>query len=405
MTKNHKTSGTAKSRSWNIFLRYAVYYATLYAPAGLILPFLGAFFQNRGISPASIGMLLMVTSIASVIASQLAGYVVHVFGRARLALIILHTMTIISYIALGSAHEFVTVTACFSSSSFFLTGAISIANGLSINATRGAGFGFAAVRSSGSISALLVTLISGMIITHFTIDAFPYVLAAVTMPQLLSVLFLPDGEFTESARDSAPVSVLLTTPSAIMTIVANSLLWASHAGIVLYASMIWLRAGVSFETVGWLNAVSIFSEIIGMMVSVSLLIRFPRPTLIFLICCGIAVIRWLFTGFSPFDLWGVAALQMLHGVTYAIGRIAGFEILAGRLPRRYDVLAHGVQAGSSSFFYSLGALIAGSLFEQGAAVLFSAMAGIAITSASIALLSDRKSETSPSRCSMSALTE
>jgi PPP family 3-phenylpropionic acid transporter len=108
-----------------------------------------------------------------------------------------------------------------------------------------------------------------------------------------------------------------------------------------FLGVLWTDQGVTAVMVGALIAFSAVVET-GTFVAFKTLLRRFKPTTLILISCLAGVVRWSGLALSP-PLEVLFLLQVLHGLTYAVGFMACTNLIA-------DLASEDVAAEAQSFF-------------------------------------------------------
>lgn len=109
-----------------------------------------------------------------------------------------------------------------------------------------------------------------------------------------------------------------------------SLIQSAHAYYYNLGSNVWLGQGVGGEYIGALWSIGVAAEVVLLLGSGVLFVRWTPGALILLGGCG-AIVRWTITGFAPPLEW-LFVLQTMHALTFAATHVGILRFLAEEVP-------------------------------------------------------------------------
>ncbi|MBC7801687.1 MAG: MFS transporter, partial [Gemmatimonadaceae bacterium] len=115
-------------------------------------------------------------------------------------------------------------------------------------------------------------------------------------------------------------------------LLASALIQGGHAAYYGFATLHWRAAGIPDATIGLLIALGIVAEV-ALFVWGRRLVERLGPVRLTVLAAGGSIVRWTATAFVT-DIGGLAAIQMLHALTFACQHLATMQILRGMDPRR-----------------------------------------------------------------------
>src|SRR5260370_7334765 len=124
-------------------------------------------------------------------------------------------------------------------------------------------------------------------------------------------------------------NALLREPGFLAIIVAAALIQASHAAYYTFASITWQASGLGGLTIAGLWVLGGLAEIVVFALSP----RFTWSPAMLVVLGGLcAATRWLITAQEP-ALAILAAVQLMHGLTYGLTQVGTMGLTVRRVPR------------------------------------------------------------------------
>ena len=305
--------------------RVALFYVTLYALWGVLLPFFPVWLEDRGLDEAQVGWVFSSLYLASVPGNlliarnldRLGGRRVVMRGGAVLVVLALSCLPLTSSL---SAHF--TVAAVLGMALGLQT---PLVDGLTLLLVGREGYG--RVRAWGSLAFIggvagLGALIAG-VAARIWVAA---VLCAAAM--FLASLALPPSDHEDPApRGALPAPRTWAFAAFLATCVCVQ---GSHAVYYAFGSLHWLSHGHAEWVVGLLWAEGVIAEI-GLFVLLPRLVGLPRaPRLIAIGALG-AVVRWTLLGSTTALPWLIGA-QLLHAASFACTHLGAMAWMTEHVP-------------------------------------------------------------------------
>lgn len=256
---------------------------------------------------------------------------------------------------------------------------------------RSKGLDFGWLRVWGSIGVVLSSLIAGWAIDKAGIGSLPVMIAAFLMLPLIVAILLPRDRSLSVPGEEAPDlggqmlrdwREVLRDRGVLCAMLATSLIMGSHAVLTAFSAIQWQAEGISFTTIGRLQALAVAAEILAFVFG-SKLLGTRDPRLMICLSAIAGTMRWTLMATSP----GIAVLivgQLLNGVT-ATGAILGMMlVIARRVPTHLGAAAQGLNAVLLGVVLAVAMIVSGPLWSQGVAVAYLAMAVLALLGAFVA---------------------
>ena len=376
--------------------RVSLLYGGLYFHYGFVA-FLPMWLAATGSSPAEIGTLMAIPMILRLLTVAPFAAWCGRHGQVRNAIAV--TALIAALIACllpipGTYAGRVAVILFFS----ILWDQIPVlTDAYAVMAVRSQHLDFGRLRVWGSIGVVASNAVAGWAVGRFGITALPLLIAAMLLLPLLIAPLLPVDRrlMREPPEAGAGWRELFGDRMLMLALVVSSLIMGSHGVLLNFGAIQWSAAGISASAIGWLNAMSVASEIIAFVFGAKLLGQ-RDPRLLLLIAGLAAALRWMIMAISPAMPLLIFA-QLLQGVSATGAILAPVLIIAARVPSRLASSAQGLN--SVMLGAVLAGVVAGSglLWRYGPASAYLAMAGLALASLPILLLSGRARAASDAR--------
>jgi len=366
--------------------RFLLLYAALYASFGLLSPFLPAFLPARGVGPEWVGFLLGAGTAVRMISAPLAGRLADVFDVFRLELALFAISAAVVSLLILPSHAFWLLALVTLIQAAMLAPLVPLSDALAlswsrstIRGTRGA-FEYGWVRGAGSAAFIAGVLAAGQIASAWGLSPLLCWTAAGLAVAAVSVRFAPDlaRGLNSSTRKRNVIEqdwlVLLRQPAFVRVMLAAALVLGSHAMHDAFAIIRWRDAGISPAVSSLLWSESVAAEVLVFFLLGPWLLQVLGRTGALVLGTGAAIVRWGVLAQTA-DTTALAAIEPLHGLTFALFHLGCMRIIADTVPLRL--------AGTAQAFYgtvgiggatALLTMVAGWLFANYGATGFWGMA-------------------------------
>ncbi|MEL7524120.1 MAG: MFS transporter [Pseudomonadota bacterium] len=368
----------------NVSARVAALFACHFFGFGLFLPFFPLVLEFRGVSAAEIGFILGAGTIARIAASPLLSNIADRTDQRRLSILI--------YSIIGAG--FISL--------FYLPGGLILAgtamigymvikapilplsDAYALDTARNTGADYARMRLWGSVGFVLANLAGGALAAESSAWLIVTLTVAASLATGFVVLSLPRQQKETGSKETggrpgeSPFKQLWFWPVLALL----GLFQATHAAFYGFGTLYWRSIDVPDFTIGLLWAVGVVAEIALFTIAGKLSLRFDPP--VFLLAAGIAaIVRWGLFPFADSYLF-MAALQVLHGLTFGAAHLGAVAILAKVVPPRWSGTGQGLLTASIGIQTAIGLAVSGALFQFDPHLPFYLMAAAALAG-SIAL--------------------
>jgi MFS transporter, PPP family, 3-phenylpropionic acid transporter len=338
----------------NLLLRFLLLYATLYCSFGLSSPFLPAFLASRGIGPQWLGILLGAGTAVRLVSAPLAGRLADVFGTFRLELALFAILAAVASLLYLPAHSFWLLVLVNLIQAVMLAPLVPLSDALALSWSRSAmhgnsqAFEYGWVRGIGSAAFIAGLLVAGQIASKWGLPSVLLLTAAGLLAAALSTGYAPDlAQSANSTIRKRKVTerdwlVLVRQPAFMRMVLAAALVLGSHAMNDAFAIIRWSDAGISPAVSSVLWSESVGAEVMVFVLLGPWLLDVLGASGGLALGAGAAVVRWGVVAQTA-NVAALAAIEPLHGLTFALFHLGCMRIIAETVPRSL--------AGTAQAFY------------------------------------------------------
>jgi PPP family 3-phenylpropionic acid transporter len=339
--------------------RTSHYYFVLLMTMAVSNPLLGIWLSDKGLTPEQIGIVNAMPFLVVTVLNQLVGRIADKASDWRTTIVIGSMVAAIGPFALFFVHDFVGIAIVWTITILPFLAIGPVIDAASIRMARRLGANFAIIRMWGSVGLLLATLLAGVLLDFWGIEAFLPLLAAVGVIRALVSLRLPLFRApapSEADTTAAPTlkrrrSPLIATrfsevwrPWFLLPVIAVAIIHGSHMMQTGFGALLWKEAGVPDWAIGPLWALGPGGEIIIMLMFSHVGRRFSARHLI--LAAGIfTVLRWVGFALEP-PLWGLFVLQLMNMVTFGLSYLGVVNFIA-------NWTSEGIAAEAQSAFQAV----------------------------------------------------
>jgi PPP family 3-phenylpropionic acid transporter len=326
----------------NLLSRFLLLYAALYASFGLSSPFLPAFLSARDIGSEWLGFLLGAGTAVRLASAPLAGRLADVFGTFRLELALFSILAAVATLLYLPAHTLWMLALVTLIQAAMLAPLVPLSDALALSwsrsAVRNAGFEYGWVRGAGSAAFIAGVLLAGQIAGAWGLPSLLCFSAATLVAAALSVRFVPDlAQGANSPTRNGQVIdrdwlVLLRQPVFVRVVLAAALVLGSHAMHDAFAIIRWHDAGISSAISSLLWSESVAAEVLVFFLLGPWLLQVLGRTGALVLGAGAAIVRWAVLAQTA-NTVAIAAIEPLHGLTFALFHLGCMRIIAETVPR------------------------------------------------------------------------
>jgi PPP family 3-phenylpropionic acid transporter len=365
--------------------RFVLLYVALYAAFGVASPFLPPFLASRGLTPEQIGLLLALGTAARLPSGAFAGWIADRLQALRVVLAICIAASAIAALGYGAAHGFWLLLAIVLLHSSALAPTTTIADALALNASvprdGSRGFEYGVVRGSGSAAFIAGSIMAGQAIVAVGLIAIIPLSAALLVVAAVLALLVPAIAPIPTADSSARPGdawALIRIPVFRRVMLVAALILGSHAMHDGFAMIRWTDAGIAATVASVLWSEQVAAEVLVFFLIGPALLSRVGPRGAMLLAAIAAALRWVVIGATA-QVWLVALVEPLHGITFALLHLACMRLIVDSVPPSLAATAQAmygtVAIGLTTAVLTMGS---GFLYARFGAPGFWVMAGLAL---------------------------
>ncbi|TDH63362.1 MFS transporter [Dankookia rubra] len=343
--------------------RFALLFAAQFAAVGILMPFLPAVLRDHGLTAQEIALVLAAGSAVRLLAAPAVGRGADGFGDARTILLLaaaLATCTVTGFaLAQGSAALLVVAVL----HAMVNAPVVPLSDALCLGAAREQRFDYGRVRSAGSLSFILAAIVAGQAVQWLGVSSIVWLASACLGLTALAARGLPAER--AAARGRGGFAAPFAVPAFRRILPLSALIQGSHALYYGFGTLHWQAAGLSPGVIGLLWAEGVVAEVALFLWGKPLVERLGAPGLAAL-AAGAGVVRW---GVTAETVWlpALAAVQLLHAVTFGAQHLAAMRVLGGMPPTQ--------AATAQTLHASIGVGLASGLLTFASGPLYAAWGG------------------------------
>ncbi|MBV9815139.1 MAG: MFS transporter [Alphaproteobacteria bacterium] len=338
----------------HLLSRFLILYGLLYAGFGVQSPYLPSLLAGRNLAPEAIALVLGAGTAIRLIAGPVAGRLADTLDTPKAVLAMCSIAAALIAVGYLRATGFLLLFVVGVLHSATLAPLAPLTDRLALSSAAPARseassqrrFHYGWLRGAGSAAFICGTLLSGQAITQFGIAAAVWLnsglLAATALAaRVVPVLPSSDGHATRPVVTDSAIpgfAALLRLPLYRRIIFVAALILGSHAMHDSFAVIRWEAAGIAPSTVGLLWSMSVAGEVVVFWFIGRPLLDRIGPARAAILAAIAGIVRWAImaeTAWIP----ALAAIQPLHGLTFALLHLTCMRLLAQCVPGRLEATA------------------------------------------------------------------
>lgn len=361
------------------YARLSSYYFFYFAALGALVPYWGPYLQERGFSPASIGILMAILMGTKILAPNLWGWLADRSGQRMPMVRLGSALAVIFFVGVFWAQGFWQMALAMIAFSFFWNAPLPLMESVTFNHLGARVNRYASVRVWGSVGFIISVGTLGWWLESAGTGVIPFMVLALFVGVFASVMITPDRGHPIHDEAHLPLRMLLQRREVLFFLVACVLMQASHGVYYAFYSIFLEANGYGTELIGALWAFGVGVEVLVFLKMYWLLERLGARWLL-LTSLVLAALRWLLIGWFVESLWIQVLAQALHAASFGIFHAAAIHLVhhlfPGRTQARGQALYSSLSFGAGG---AAGSLTAGLLWSSaGPALTFSLSALMAL---------------------------
>lgn len=347
------------------YLPLSGYYFFYFAAVGIILPFLGLYFQSLGLSAIEIAQLLAVLSFARIISPPIWALLADRRGNFLFYVQLASGLSAGLVLGLWWLDDFWSLFGLMVWLGFFWHAALPPMESLTLSHLGSQLSRYSRIRLWGSVGFIVAVLGAGWLIESYGQRAFLLITTLFFVATALISLGNREAPQLRHAHvDWSGLGGLLRQSLVWWVLVIALLSQTAHGIYYSFYSILLADAGYSNSSIGLLWSLGVVAEIIlfWFFWRIAPVLRFHHWLLI---AMGLSVARWGVIGFFVESLGLMVLAQLLHAATFAVFHSVVVQWL------HQTFVGHQAQGQALyvSFSYGiggvLGSLLAGYAWTQG----------------------------------------
>ena len=311
--------------------RVTAFAAALYFLVGANLPYLPVWLEEgRGFKGWQISAMVAAGTLIRIFAGPVIAARAEQAGLARV-LFQLSLVFLLAYVAMVP-HSPALVIFALVTIVYVIWGALSpLTEAVLLAGTKGQRPDYGVARALASSSFIIASLAVGALVGRLGPDVVLFWLIGAAVLLAMTSLWLPADAPLATSKPSLGRTLkegfgLYRNKRVLFAGLGASLIQSAHAYYYNLGSNVWLGQGIGEEHIGALWSIGVAAEVVLLLLSGWLFLRWTPGALILLGGSG-AVLRWTITGFAP-SLEVLYILQMMHALSFAATHIGILKFLA-----------------------------------------------------------------------------
>ncbi|MDF9398105.1 3-phenylpropionate MFS transporter [Vibrio sp. 1180_3] len=352
------------------------YFIGFFFAYGVYLPFWALWFENQGVSATDIGLLIGIgfatRCVANLVITPRIHKVEHLLPTLRWLSLAALLFIGFHFFTGGSFWLMALATVLFN---LCCGPAIPLSDAMANYYARLQMLDYGRTRLWGSVAFIGGSTVVGLLVASYGTDMILYTALAGIFVSLLLSLRNPNPmpvTVSEEHAERPKLSQLLREWPVIKFLVLVALIQGSHAAYYSFSSIYWKSAGHSEELIGYLWSLGVVAEVAVFALSKRLFSGWSLRALFVAAAIGV-IARWGLMA-STTAIIALAAIQLLHGVTFAMAHIAAIQYIQHAPQNKMVALQALYNAIPLGAFIALMTTLSGWGYENWGANVFWAMA-------------------------------
>lgn len=326
--------------------RTGFFFFSQFIAGGTANAFAGIWLSQQNLSAQQIGM---VNSVPVAVLLAINIFVGRIADRAndwRQVIVFGAVASALSAMGLFWANGFAAILTVFVLTATAQSMIVPIADAAALHLTASSKGGLGIMRSLSTLGYLFGLVVSGFLIGHFGSWLFVPLFVGLSFARVWGALLLPHFKTVIGNHATGHEHHFreFLQPWLLLPLMGWAIVYGTHLVLNGFQSLIWSQQGYSTSAVSLLIAVGAVSEAVAFFLYQRVADRLRARWLI-LLSGVITVLRWWAMSYDP-PASALVALQLLHGITFALGFLACVSYIGRNSPVN-------VAAEAQSFFLVL----------------------------------------------------
>lgn len=331
-------------------LRAGAFYFTIYMTAGTATAYAGIWFADQGISAGEIGIINALPVFIMLVVNLVVGRIADRAADWRQVIVVGAIAAALIPIALFFVSGFWGILLVWTLAALPVAAIGPVLDAATMRMTRRNGTQYGPLRATGTVGYMAIIFITGYVIAWFGGGVFLWIYVGVSILRGVVALALPNFRAPRSEDGAAPAAVgavhLLEVmkPWFLLPLIGWAMVFGTHLLLNAFQALVFKQQAIGEDMIGVLITVGALSEAVVFFAFSRFSKRFSARSLI-LSSAIVSVLRWIAMAFAP-SVEILFALQLLHGITFALGYIGCVSFIA-------NWTSENIAAEAQSFFQVL----------------------------------------------------
>ncbi len=358
--------------------RLATIHSAAFAAIGISMPFLPVWMESRGLSPATIGVLLAIPTVVRVLVTAPLMSLADRPAGARRLLVWGQAGAAAGYALMLGTESALLIGLLTAGIAVALAPVVATGDLLTTDAVRAdPSLNYGRIRVWGSITFLVTSIAGGTVLALLPPDGILWTLVALGLAAMLVSAWAATPREAPAGEIAPAWRLRLDLPRPLLlAIAACACIQASHAAVYGFGSIHWRALGFAGPTIGVLWAVGVLAEILLFVALGGLVGGGLRGLALIALGAAAGILRFAALSLDP-GLAVTLGLQALHGLTFGATHLGAMAALTALSPPGARGAAQGVYGAAIALALALATIASGWLYRAAGPLAFAAMAPLA----------------------------
>jgi PPP family 3-phenylpropionic acid transporter len=343
-------------------------YFFFFSILGVMVPYLGVFFDNRGFNAQEIGLLLSILMATRIIAPNLWAIFADKTGMRSELIKIGAAAAALTYVSFFFKGGVLYLGISLAVYTFFWNAILAQLEVITLETLGDKAYNYGKIRSFGSAGYICLVVGGGFAIDAWGTEVLPIIGMSLFIGLLACALPLPANRV--HIDRSIPVTKLTFTRPIIWFLLSAMLLQMSAGPFYGFFVLYLKQVGYTEAAGGLFIALGVVAEIIMFMFAPRLLGRYGIKALL-VISMLMTALRWLLVAFGAQNLVLLGLSQLLHAFTFGLTHAASIQFIHREFPASHRSKGQALYA-SISFGVggAVGTWLSGIIWGDGSGSVF-----------------------------------
>ena len=327
-------------------LRATAFYFTIFMAPGVATAYGGIWFADQGLSSSEIGIVNALPIFLMLVFNLVVGRIADRARDWRTVIVVGALAAGIVPIGLFFVSGFWGILIVWTLAALPATAIGPVLDAATMRLTRRNGTDYGRIRAAGTLGYMAVIFITGYVIAWFGGGLFVWLFVGVSLLRGLVSMALPNFRAPKEEGIAAPDAgalhlIEVMKPWFLLPLIGWAMVFGTHLLLNSFQALVWKEQGIGEDIIGVLITVGAISEAAMFFLFSKFSKRFTARFLI-LVSALVAAARWAAMGLAP-GVEILFGLQLLHGITFAMGYIGCVHFIA-------NWTSEDIAAEAQSFF-------------------------------------------------------